>query len=177
METQELWEISTNNLILLVESVRYLIVKAGGMACKSLVEEVLMSQLEIGREDAHSVTNMAEQANLRLFVVNPTIWTSYRWPEPKIEDWPYLQNFKPSVTVNPNIKGPIFRLSRQFEKVRLTYRVDRLDPAVAKEIADTYWFLVPINKAFTARQLAHVMHEYSLIEFESDVLHLADSEY
>ncbi len=37
METQDLWKISTNNLILLVESVRYLIVRAGGMARKSLV--------------------------------------------------------------------------------------------------------------------------------------------
>ncbi len=82
----------TEDLIMFVESIRYLIIKSGGMATKSLVEDVLIDRFGcLDRSNAHSLTNMAEATNKRFFTIGPTRWTSKQWPEPQVEDWPYLE--------------------------------------------------------------------------------------
>lgn len=86
---------STEDLVVFVESICYLIVKSGGMATKSLVEDVLMDRFGcLDREDAHTMTNMAEAVNKRFFTIGPTRWTSKQWPEPQVGDWPYLENMR-----------------------------------------------------------------------------------
>lgn len=96
MEAKTFFKVfSTKDLIVFVESIRYLIVKSGGMATKSLVEDVLMDRFGcLDRSDAHTMTNIAEVANERLFTIGPTRWTSDQWAEPQVGDWPYLENMR-----------------------------------------------------------------------------------
>jgi len=51
---------------LLIDAVRvtYAIVKAGGMASKSIVEDVLMLKHGVGRDLAHDLTNLIESINM-----------------------------------------------------------------------------------------------------------------
>lgn len=74
-----------------INDIRYLIVKAGGMATKSRVEEVLMARYKFDRSDAHSLVNCAEAANARDFMIgrNGATWQAKR-PEPKLENWKEL---------------------------------------------------------------------------------------
>lgn len=74
-----------------VNDIRYLIIKAGGMATKTRVEGVLMVRYRCDRSDAHSLVNYAESANKRDFMVSSkgATWQAKR-PEPRAEDWPEL---------------------------------------------------------------------------------------
>jgi len=70
--------------------VQYLIVKAGGMATKSRVEDALMTRHSIDRSLAHDVTNTVESRNLRAW----DTCFGFRWagigPEPQAGDWPEI---------------------------------------------------------------------------------------
>ena len=72
--------------------IRFVIVKAGGMATKSAVEDVLMLRhSEIGRSEAHEVTNYIEQNNIDAFPMRRRFEMDI---EPTIEDFPEIRNIR-----------------------------------------------------------------------------------
>lgn len=75
------------------QSIRYLIIKSGGMANKSKVEDVLMARHKtMDRDEAHCLLNQIEVMNEEWFRIgNPTIWTRSNVPEPKVEDYPEIE--------------------------------------------------------------------------------------
>lgn len=77
------------------QDIQYLIVKAGGMATKSLVEDCLMHRNEdIDPVTAHDVTNTVEQANPVFRVgFEATVWTATR-PEPESGDYNLLGSIR-----------------------------------------------------------------------------------
>ena len=74
-----------------VTDIRYLIVTKGGMATKSLVEDVLMARHGLDRGDAHSLLNANESANTIDFMIDRrgVHWQAKR-KEPDIDDWPEI---------------------------------------------------------------------------------------
>lgn len=146
------------------ESVRYLIISMGGMATKSLVENVLMDRFGISRGVAHTVTNMIEtlDSSHKYYKMNPVRWISETVPEPRVELWPYLDDFQPKVIIKGfHRSGFVFSIRRSFEKVLLTYKVGTLDQDVARLLAQNYAFLLPPNKAVTADVFAKLLREHS----------------
>lgn len=87
------------DLLSQVDDIRYLIVKSGGMATKTNVENILMARYKITRSDAHSLTNSAENNNVRAFSTCPLRWNTYttQRPEPNFSDWPEIDLTKDSV--------------------------------------------------------------------------------
>lgn len=74
------------------QSIRYLIIKSGGMATKSRVEDVLMARHQgMNRGEAHGLMNWIEFMNEDWFRIgNPSIWTRSDMVEPKLEDYPEI---------------------------------------------------------------------------------------
>lgn len=70
-----------------VPKLQFLIVQAGGMATKSLVEDMLMLRHNIDRYTAHEYTNENERLNVQYFRIGNGI----RWIKgdaPALKDYP-----------------------------------------------------------------------------------------
>jgi hypothetical protein len=78
-------------IIQATEDIQYLIIKAGGMATKSRVENVLMERYDLDRSDAHEFTNRVESYNRRTWRSQwgGVVWVAGR-DEPVLEDYPEL---------------------------------------------------------------------------------------
>lgn len=79
------------------EDIQYLIVQQGGMAAKSLVEDILMARHpHLDRGDAHTITNYTGELNRRNWMSRQSggvYWTAGR-AEPRIEDYPEVAKAK-----------------------------------------------------------------------------------
>lgn len=53
---------------------KYVIMKCGGNACKSNIEDIIMTNLEIDRSFAHDITNHIEQYNLDFDITRSKSW-------------------------------------------------------------------------------------------------------
>ena len=84
--------------------VRFLIVKGGGMATKSAIEDYLMARFGITRDVPHEVTNSLESRNVHPMSISDgqIYWDSgaAQRPEPKASDYPDLEvrPFRPNAT-------------------------------------------------------------------------------
>lgn len=89
--TLQLTDQAFETLALEVEDIQFLIVNAGGMAAKSLVETILIDRHpDLDRLDARSITNYVTELNRRNWMSREgggVYWTAQR-PEPTIEDYP-----------------------------------------------------------------------------------------
>lgn len=74
-----------------VSEIQFLIIKAGGMATKTKVENVLMTRYGFDRCDARTFTNSAESRNVRAWemLARGLAWRGVG-PEPTIEKYPEL---------------------------------------------------------------------------------------
>lgn len=74
-----------------VSEIQFLIVKAGKMATKSKVEDILMKRHGLDRGDAHTFTNCTENLNIRDFRFRDIgiVWTAKR-PEPTLDKFPEI---------------------------------------------------------------------------------------
>lgn len=72
-------------------AIQYLIIKSGGMATKSLVENILMERYGFERGDAHTLTNAAESRSDFKIGYNGVQWTAKR-PEPTLDDYIEVKN-------------------------------------------------------------------------------------
>lgn len=75
-----------------VTAIQYLIIKSGGMATKSKVEDILMARFSLDRGDAHSLTNDAESRQDFMIVNGRVVWQAKHRQIPQIEDYPEIQN-------------------------------------------------------------------------------------
>lgn len=75
------------------QAIRYLIIKGGGMANKSKVEDILMKRHGISRMDAHDITNQIEYRNDggSWFYLHPARWVHKNVPEPMMKDYPEIK--------------------------------------------------------------------------------------
>lgn len=143
-----------------VECITYLILKQGGMAVKSTLDEIMMIRHGLEPAEARGYTNGATEANLRLFRFNPLRWASLDHPEPTTAQFPEVLDFRPLRRYRTNERGR-FRLRRQFHEITLIYRERSMLTEDAVMIANDFWFLVPMNEVFSAAQLAEAMEAYS----------------
>jgi len=84
MTLQEMTDAQFSAILSEVSEIQYLIIKVGGIATKSRVEDVLMTQHGLDRSDAHTFTNCAESRNIRDFYISDdrVIWACKSRPEP-----------------------------------------------------------------------------------------------
>jgi hypothetical protein len=78
-----------------VPEIQFLIIQAGDMATKTVVEDILMTRYDLSRGDAHTFTNLAE--SLSDFRVGQRLgvrWTAKR-PEPTTDKFPELNLIGP----------------------------------------------------------------------------------
>lgn len=79
-----------NELIMEAIDIRFLIVKAGGMATKSIVENVLMLRHQIERLDAHDIMNHIENCRVDQDYFRGSIWQAKHKNEPAASDYPEI---------------------------------------------------------------------------------------
>lgn len=76
------------------EEIQFLIVKAGGMATKSKVEDALMKRYQFARSDAHSFTNFVEGNFSRRSCAWQILQRGATWQakrnEPQASDYPEI---------------------------------------------------------------------------------------
>ena len=86
-----------NQLLDEITDIRWLVMKAGRMATKTVVEDVLMERYNCNRGDAHTLLNYSENINSCDIVINRdgAQWLSNR-PMPKIQDWPEIRRLNDS---------------------------------------------------------------------------------
>lgn len=76
------------------ENIQYLVVKGGGMATKTLVENIMMERFGgMTRSDAHSICNAVESCNNRIwrFWGGTVTWFAER-SEPTMAEYPQIRN-------------------------------------------------------------------------------------
>lgn len=173
-------QMTRDDAINAVDDIRYLIIAMGGMAMKSLVEQILQARWpDLEDHQARDLTNGAEFSARGAFRLNSLQWTTTTRPEPDIADWPEVLNFQPERKSSEGSRG-LFRLSRQFHAVRLFYRSGTMDRDDAALIAQNYSFLVPMNSKVGAAALAKEIRNYSTAQqpkYLADVLsYLAQKE-
>lgn len=92
MELQGMSDETYQQILKDIEEIRYLIIKYGGMATKTLTESVLMDKYGLNRSDAHSLANSGEYHNARDFHLPGPVWAAKR-PEPQLCKFPILATF------------------------------------------------------------------------------------
>lgn len=92
MQLQGMTDQQYQEILAQINDIRYLIVKAGGMATKTRTEEVLMTRYGLDRGDAHTFVNLSESSGSYDFTIGRDVvrWTAVR-PEPKLADWPEIK--------------------------------------------------------------------------------------
>ncbi len=145
-----------------VDDIRYLIIAMGGMATKSLVEQILQARWPaLEDHQARDLTNGAEFEMRRTFRLSPLQWASTR-PEPDLADWPEIVDFQPERECVNNAHARVtFRVSRQFHSIRILYRSGSMTPEEAALISCNYSFLVPMNSKLGATEFAKEIRNYS----------------
>lgn len=73
--------------------IQYLIVKSGGMATKTKVEDVLMGRYQLSRGDAHTIVNFVESRQDFTVGSGRIRWQANR-PEPQPQQYPQMEYYR-----------------------------------------------------------------------------------
>jgi hypothetical protein len=91
MELQGMSDEQYKKILDQITDIRWLIIRAGGIATKTVVENILMLRYGCSRGDAHTLLNCSENLNAQHIMMgrDGAQWLSKR-AMPKLEDWPEL---------------------------------------------------------------------------------------